>query len=275
MLVVQPVMLLLKNASHCNTKSKRACKHECTHMGNVNWAYTATPILLQKLQCMLVYCCWAWARLSLRASFISRDTHTKDSVWGGSNWIYASLVPLRPTPAHIPQILPLFLTLLSFISPLSARRSWLQETHSTYVCRCRQIWACHRHMLWHVTTSLGCKTYVAENFQLERYLSSCGRKRIVPHLSATSMWTNFCSCLKRDVKMLPIWDNSVHVTSPNTRNYTYTSTQIRLTDLQLNNSICQCLIFYPYPLLTLFFPCFCGGCCCFEPWWSCSFTFTF
>ncbi len=89
---------------------------------------------------------------------LSVGTHTKDSVWGGSNWIYASLVPLRPTPAPILQILPLFLTLLSFISPLSARRSWLQETHGTYVCRCRQIWACYRHMLWHVTTSLGCKT---------------------------------------------------------------------------------------------------------------------
>ncbi len=95
------------------------------------------------------------------------------------------------------------------------------------------------------------------------------RKRIAPHLSATSMWTNFCSCLNSDVKILSVWDNSVHVTSPNTRNYTYTGMQIRFTDLQLNNSICQCLIFYPYPLLTLFFPCFCSGCCCcFEPWWT-------
>ncbi len=98
---------------------------------------------------------------------LSVGTHTKDSVWGGSNWIYASLVPLRPTPAPILQILPLFLTLLSFISPLSARRSWLQETHGTYVCRCRQIWACHRHMLWHVTTSLVARPRWLKTFNLK------------------------------------------------------------------------------------------------------------
>ncbi|KAL1252822.1 hypothetical protein QQF64_017515 [Cirrhinus molitorella] len=45
----------VKLKSHCNnTKSTHKRVH--THMGHVNWAYTATPILLQTLQCMLVYC---------------------------------------------------------------------------------------------------------------------------------------------------------------------------------------------------------------------------
>ncbi len=112
---------------------------------------------------------------------------------------------------------------------------------------------------------------MAENFQLERYLSSCGlRGNELPHICLQHP----CELISARVllEMLRFCQLEIilfMLTSPNTRNYTYTSMQIRLTDLQLNNSVCQCLIFYPYPLLTLFFPCFCGGCCCcFEPWWS-------